>query len=59
MLERNCFVAVLPLEGPRISGGRAHYQVGEELSLNCSAGPSHPATRLQWFLNDNQVQTII
>ncbi|XP_054288818.1 uncharacterized protein LOC129004311 [Macrosteles quadrilineatus] len=50
-------VVVLPQEGPRISGGKPHYSTGQDLSLNCTAGPSHPAPRLQWFLNGHQVKS--
>lgn len=41
----------LPDEGPKISGGRARYQLGEWVDVNCTSGRSRPATQLSWFIN--------
>lgn len=41
----------LPDEGPRITGGRARYQLGEWVDVNCTSGRSRPATQLSWFIN--------
>lgn len=46
---------VFPRDGPHIRGKQRHYQVGDTLSLNCSSGKSHPASTLQWFINDVEV----
>lgn len=47
--------ADLPKDGPHITGEEEQYQVGEEVSLNCTSGKSYPASELQWFINDEQV----
>ncbi|XP_039284299.1 uncharacterized protein LOC111057247 [Nilaparvata lugens] len=47
----------LPDEGPRISGGRPRYQVGETVKLNCTSGRSKPAAQLMWFINGEQANT--
>ncbi|XP_047119801.1 uncharacterized protein LOC124802834 [Schistocerca piceifrons] len=49
-------VVALPQEGPRISGGRPRYQVGDTVSLDCSSGPSRPAAHLVWYINDQQAE---
>ncbi|XP_076179788.1 cell adhesion molecule 2-like isoform X2 [Ptiloglossa arizonensis] len=46
-------VVVLPDEGPRITGGRPRYQVGEVVRMNCTSAPSNPAALLTWFINDD------
>lgn len=45
------FVAALPEEGPRISGGRPRYQPGDKVSVNCTSGRSKPAAQLKWLIN--------
>ncbi|KAI8130397.1 hypothetical protein CVS40_0611 [Lucilia cuprina] len=45
----------LPRDGPHIKGQQFQYQIGETLNLNCSSGKSHPASHLQWFINDQAV----
>ncbi|XP_061389360.1 transcription factor 20-like, partial [Musca vetustissima] len=45
-------VVYLPRDGPHIKGQQFQYQIGEILNLNCSSGKSHPASHLQWFIND-------
>ncbi|GFY60658.1 putative beat protein [Trichonephila inaurata madagascariensis] len=47
---------VIARDGPVISGGKAHYRVGDLLDVNCSSAKSHPMPELQWFLNDKQVE---
>ncbi|XP_063230898.1 cell adhesion molecule 3-like [Bacillus rossius redtenbacheri] len=47
-------VFVLPKGNPRITGGRARYQVGDQVRLNCTSGWSRPAARLKWFINEHQ-----
>lgn len=52
----------LPRDGPHIKGQQFQYQIGETLNLNCTSGKSHPASHLQWFINDQPVsklQTIV
>ncbi|XP_055297130.1 uncharacterized protein LOC129565858 isoform X2 [Sitodiplosis mosellana] len=44
-------VVVLPEIGPKISGGRPRYQIGDEVNVNCTSGRSKPATHLTWFIN--------
>ncbi|KAJ9587264.1 hypothetical protein L9F63_019213, partial [Diploptera punctata] len=45
----------LPKEGPHITGEDRQYQIGDEISLNCTSGKSYPASELQWYINDEQV----
>ncbi|XP_068085252.1 uncharacterized protein [Anabrus simplex] len=47
-------VVALPTEGPRISGGRPRYQIGDMVRINCTAGKSKPAAQLMWFINGEQ-----
>ncbi|XP_024086439.1 uncharacterized protein LOC106667725 [Cimex lectularius] len=41
----------MPEEGPRISGGKPRYQIGDTVSVKCTSGLSKPATQLMWFIN--------
>ncbi|KAK1118175.1 hypothetical protein K0M31_015222 [Melipona bicolor] len=50
-------VVVLPDEGPRITGGRSRYQVGEVVRMNCTSAPSKPAALLTWFINGDANRT--
>jgi len=45
-------VVVLPERGPRISGGRERYDVGDLVDVNCTSSNSKPAAQLQWLVND-------
>ncbi|XP_049790051.1 uncharacterized protein LOC126195466 [Schistocerca nitens] len=47
-------VVALPDEGPRITGGRPRYQVGDTVRVNCTSGRSKPAAQLAWFINGEQ-----
>lgn len=47
-------LSVLPDEGPRITGGRPRYQIGDTVNVNCTSGRSKPATHLNWFINGEQ-----
>lgn len=47
------FLKVLPELDPRITGGRARYQIGERVNVNCTSGRSKPAVKLTWFINGN------
>ncbi|CAH1173788.1 unnamed protein product [Phaedon cochleariae] len=44
-------VVALPDEGPKITGGRARYQVGDTVHVNCTSGRSKPAAQLSWMIN--------
>ncbi|XP_071056296.1 cell adhesion molecule 3-like isoform X2 [Onthophagus taurus] len=44
-------VVALPDTGPKISGGRPRYQVGDTVRVNCTSGRSKPAAQLAWFIN--------
>lgn len=50
-------VVYLPKEGPHITGEEKLYQVGDEISLNCTSGKSYPASQLQWYINEQPVQS--
>lgn len=45
------FIAALPEEGPRITGGKPRYQMGDVVRVNCTSGRSKPAAHLNWFIN--------
>lgn len=45
------FYIAVPDEGPRITGGRPRYQIGDTVRVNCTSGRSKPATHLSWFIN--------
>uniref|UniRef100_A0A1B6D8N3 Ig-like domain-containing protein n=1 Tax=Clastoptera arizonana TaxID=38151 RepID=A0A1B6D8N3_9HEMI len=47
----------LPVEGPRITGGRPRYQIGDTVRVNCTSGESKPAANLNWFINGEQVNS--
>ncbi|XP_059485027.1 cell adhesion molecule 2-like isoform X2 [Neocloeon triangulifer] len=44
-------VVAMPKDGPRISGGRPRYQIGDMVRVNCTSARSKPAATLQWFIN--------
>ncbi|EDW16747.1 uncharacterized protein LOC6575273 [Drosophila mojavensis] len=48
-------IVFLPRDGPHIRGQQHQYQIGEYLTLNCTSGKSHPASHLQWFVNDQPI----
>ncbi|CAB0002205.1 unnamed protein product [Nesidiocoris tenuis] len=45
----------LPDRGPRISGGKPRYQIGDTVSVKCISGLSKPAAQLMWFINGEPV----
>ena len=47
-------LSVLPTEGPRITGSKAKYQVGDDVKINCTSALSKPAANLKWYINDQQ-----
>lgn len=49
-------IAVLPQDGPSITGEEKVYATGDVLGLNCTSGKSHPAATLKWFINREQVR---
>nr|XP_012226649.1 PREDICTED: LOW QUALITY PROTEIN: uncharacterized protein LOC105674723 [Linepithema humile] len=49
-------VIVLPNETPKITGEEKVYASGDVLALNCTSDKSHPAARLKWFVNGQQVK---
>lgn len=46
----------LPQEGPQIAGEERNYQIGDEISLNCTSARSFPSARLTWYINDQLVR---
>ncbi|XP_065342442.1 uncharacterized protein LOC135941088 isoform X2 [Cloeon dipterum] len=44
-------VVAMPKDGPRITGGRPRYQIGDTVRVNCTSARSKPAATLQWFIN--------
>ncbi|XP_011144140.1 cell adhesion molecule 3 [Harpegnathos saltator] len=55
--EANMEVIALPQERPTITGEEKVYASGDVLALNCTSGKSHPAARLKWFVNGQQVNS--
>ncbi|GFY38378.1 ig-like domain-containing protein [Trichonephila inaurata madagascariensis] len=53
LLLRNQF-RFLPKDGPTISGVKPQYQVGDDVNVTCSAGPSKPAAQLRWYINGHE-----
>uniref|UniRef100_A0A1A9WUX8 Ig-like domain-containing protein n=1 Tax=Glossina brevipalpis TaxID=37001 RepID=A0A1A9WUX8_9MUSC len=53
--EGHMDVLYLPRDGPFIRGQQLQYKIGEILDLNCTSGKSHPASHLQWHINDEMV----
>lgn len=47
-------VIALPSEGPRITGGRTKYQMGDTVRVNCTSSKSKPAAMLSWTIKSNQ-----
>eukprot|EP00095_Tigriopus_kingsejongensis_P002658 maker-scaffold439_size171548-snap-gene-0.26 protein:Tk02658 transcript:maker-scaffold439_size171548-snap-gene-0.26-mRNA-1 annotation:"AGAP007933-PA" len=45
-------VVVLPRSGPRISGGKHTYHVGDKVRVNCTSERSKPAATLHWYINN-------
>ncbi|XP_060531633.1 uncharacterized protein LOC132705194 [Cylas formicarius] len=44
-------VVALPEEGPKISGGKPRYQIGDTVNVNCTSGRSKPVAQLNWMIN--------
>ncbi|GIY91105.1 uncharacterized protein CDAR_443801 [Caerostris darwini] len=49
-------VIIIPLEGPRISGGEGSYDFGDNVTLICTSAKSKPAAKLRWLVNDELVE---
>lgn len=49
------FIA-LPEHGPIITGGKARYQIGDVVRLNCTVHRSKPAAKLQWYINSEPAE---
>ncbi|XP_023014611.1 beaten path IIIc [Leptinotarsa decemlineata] len=49
--HQRMIVVALPEEGPKITGGRPRYQVGDTVKVNCTSGKSKPAAQLDWMIN--------
>ncbi|XP_056643800.1 uncharacterized protein LOC130449804 isoform X1 [Diorhabda sublineata] len=55
--EARMEIISLPEEDPVITGVELQYQIGDEISLNCTSGKSHPASILNWYINEQQIQS--
>jgi hypothetical protein len=53
------FPPATPDHGPVITGGKARYQIGDMVRLNCTSGRSKPAAHLQWFINGEPADPIL
>lgn len=47
-------VVALPEEGPKISGGKPRYQIGDTVNVNCTSGSSNPPAQLDWYINGDK-----
>ncbi|GLV31275.1 beaten path IIIc [Carabus blaptoides fortunei] len=47
----NMIVVALPEDGPKITGGKPRYQIGDTVRVNCTSGRSKPAAQLSWYIN--------
>lgn len=56
---RYLFITATPDHGPVIAGGKARYQIGDMVRLNCTSGRSKPAAHLQWFINAEPADPIL
>ncbi|XP_014278563.1 cell adhesion molecule 3-like [Halyomorpha halys] len=56
--EASMTVIYKPTTGPKISGQKEQYLIGDEVNLNCTSAESYPAARLTWHINDEQVQSV-
>ncbi|XP_011878308.1 PREDICTED: uncharacterized protein LOC105567782 isoform X2 [Vollenhovia emeryi] len=54
--EARMEVIALPQERPTITGEEKVYASGDVLALNCTSSKSHPAAKLRWFVNGQQVK---
>ena len=46
---------VLPKDGPKITGGKDRYSVGDTVNVNCTSKASKPAADIQWIINGKPV----
>ncbi|XP_050716049.1 cell adhesion molecule 1-like [Eriocheir sinensis] len=53
--EGNMTVIDLPESAPVLDGAKTSYQLGEQVTVNCTSLFSKPAATLEWFINDEQV----
>lgn len=51
-LNLDSFTA-LPDEGPKITGGKPRYQIGDNVKVNCTSGRSKPSAQLTWYINSD------
>ncbi|CAH1405397.1 unnamed protein product [Nezara viridula] len=56
--ETSMTVIYKPTAGPKISGQKEQYLIGDEVNLNCTSAESYPAAHLTWHINDKQVESI-
>jgi len=47
-------VIALPSEGPKITGGKPKYQIGDMVLVNCTSYQSKPAAMLSWTINSDK-----
>ena len=49
-------ISVLPKDGPKITGGKDRYSVGDTVNVNCTSKASKPAADIQWIINGKAVR---
>ena len=49
------YFLVLPKDGPKITGGKDRYSVGDTVNVNCTSKASKPAADIQWIINGKAV----
>ncbi|KAL0266949.1 UNVERIFIED_CONTAM: hypothetical protein PYX00_009351 [Menopon gallinae] len=57
VLTRCYSLPALPEEGPKISGGKPRYQIGDTVNVNCTSGSSNPPAQLDWFINGEKADS--
>ena len=50
---------VLPKDGPKITGGKDRYSIGDTVNVNCTSKGSKPAADIQWIINGKPVRVRI
>lgn len=58
-LQNTSTILATPDKPPIITGGKARYQIGDMVRLNCTSGRSKPAAHLQWFINGEQAESML
>lgn len=53
------FYLVNPSTKPEIIGIKPNYGIGELVNVTCKSAPSRPQTSLKWFINGQEVRSLL